>query len=284
MSFYKTEKLEKDLYKIVDILSEELFPIQVFLVIGKERAALIDTGIGIGSIKEEVEKITQLPIIVLHTHGHLDHVGGDRWFSELYLHPQEYVYSQEEATELTPVKQEILLRLTNDAALLDAAANKIQPNPNLRYLSVKEGDHFDLGGVILKTVEISGHTKGSIAFVSQDGRFAFTGDGIADIHWFDEDDEFNTIEAFLETLNHFEKFAKNNKQIYASHLKNPFTPELVHQLQTAANNILNGSIDDIEKADYLFLKHGYLYAHRVGNACIYYKKENIYKKQGSKWK
>jgi glyoxylase-like metal-dependent hydrolase (beta-lactamase superfamily II) len=46
-----------------------------YLVIGTEQAALIDTGMGIGNIQTEVKRLTDLPVIVINTHGHFDHIG-----------------------------------------------------------------------------------------------------------------------------------------------------------------------------------------------------------------
>ncbi len=54
-----------------------------YLVIGKKKALLVDTGLGIKDIKKEVEKITDLPIIVINTHSHFDHVGGNSLFDNV---------------------------------------------------------------------------------------------------------------------------------------------------------------------------------------------------------
>ena len=45
------------------------------LVIGKKRALLFDTGCGMDNIKETVESITDLPLLVILSHGHFDHIG-----------------------------------------------------------------------------------------------------------------------------------------------------------------------------------------------------------------
>jgi glyoxylase-like metal-dependent hydrolase (beta-lactamase superfamily II) len=50
----------------------------VSLVIGPEKAALIDTGCGIGNLRQAVEEVTDKPVIVINTHTHLDHLGGNR--------------------------------------------------------------------------------------------------------------------------------------------------------------------------------------------------------------
>lgn len=59
------------------------------MVIGEQKAALIDTGCGIGYLRTAVEAITDKPVIVINTHTHADHLGSNRQFDEIamYEHP-----------------------------------------------------------------------------------------------------------------------------------------------------------------------------------------------------
>lgn len=57
-----------------------------FLLLGETRAALIDTGLGIDSIKRITDQVTDLPIIVLTTHVHADHIGGHGDYETIYVH------------------------------------------------------------------------------------------------------------------------------------------------------------------------------------------------------
>lgn len=57
-----------------------------FLLLGETRAALIDTGLGIDSIKRITDQLTDLPIIVLTTHVHADHIGGHGDYDTIYVH------------------------------------------------------------------------------------------------------------------------------------------------------------------------------------------------------
>lgn len=52
-----------------------------YLFVGTTKAVLFDTGLGVKNIRHEVKKITQLPIIVLNSHSHYDHVGGNSKFN-----------------------------------------------------------------------------------------------------------------------------------------------------------------------------------------------------------
>ena len=61
----------------------------MFLLEGEERAMLIDTGMGVGDLRGAVEMITDKPLVVVHTHGHIDHTGNARQFDEIWLHPAD---------------------------------------------------------------------------------------------------------------------------------------------------------------------------------------------------
>src|SRR2546425_868523 len=59
-----------------------------YLVAGKERAVLIDTGMGISPIAPVARNLTNLPLSVLLTHNHYDHVGGAKDFDRIAIHPE----------------------------------------------------------------------------------------------------------------------------------------------------------------------------------------------------
>ncbi|MDQ2683909.1 MAG: MBL fold metallo-hydrolase, partial [Chloroflexota bacterium] len=73
------------------IIEEPLHSEQVksYLVLGSARAALIDTGMGVGDIRALVESLTSLPVIVLQSHAHNDHIGGSWQFDEVLVHQLE---------------------------------------------------------------------------------------------------------------------------------------------------------------------------------------------------
>ena len=60
-----------------------------FLLIGEDKAALIDTGLGIDNIKRIADKLTRLPIIVITTHVHWDHIGSHGEFDSILVHEAE---------------------------------------------------------------------------------------------------------------------------------------------------------------------------------------------------
>ncbi|MBI3731992.1 MAG: MBL fold metallo-hydrolase [Chloroflexi bacterium] len=81
-----------------------------YLVAGRERAALIDTGLGIGDMSAEVRRITSLPVIVVNTHAHWDHRGENYKYANIAIHHLEaanldrLVGSEQLAAQAAPAK------------------------------------------------------------------------------------------------------------------------------------------------------------------------------------
>ncbi len=275
---YQVNRLSDSLYSIREDISDGRFPILIYLVAGTRKAVLIDTGLGTGNLRKTAESITGLPIAVLHTHAHGDHVGADSQFGEIYLNERDFGPSGEgyDARALARQRgQFIRARLAgaDGPERHGPAANHLAEIRETRCRKIGDGDIADLGGIRLRAVATPGHTPGSLSYVDEAHGCAFTGDGIADIHWFDGT---VAVEDFLNTLRHFEANAKGVERIYAAHLPEPFGMDLVRDLQSAAEAILGGARDAVENADYQFLRHGKLYVHRSGAATIYYRRENVY--------
>lgn len=149
----------------------------MFLVIGEEKAALIDTGMGCFDLKALVESITDLPLFVLVTHGHADHCGGWDQFDEVWLHPAD----REKALAVTREHRVESCRrmrgLEGDADVWDYADDsprEWKSVPRIRELD--DGMLFDLGGRKIVTVHTPGHSAGSCSFIDSTSRILFSGD------------------------------------------------------------------------------------------------------------
>lgn len=153
-----------------------------YLVTGNERGLIIDTMNGYEDVKKLAETLTDLPLTVVNTHGHPDHIYGNIYFEKAYLHPAdipiaEHFYKEEE------FKREGL-----NAGLKPA-----------EFLPIKEGMSFDLGGVVLDVYEVPGHTPGGIALLDRQDRILFTGDSI-NMHTWMQLPESLPMEKFLQSL------------------------------------------------------------------------------------
>ena len=151
-----------------------------YLITGSECALLVDSVNGYEDLKAITKTLTDLPVIVVNTHGHGDHIYGNVYFEEAWLHPADFaLYDQ-----------------------FFGYAKDIMEQNNLKPCPVKAleiGQIFDLGGVQLEVVDLSGHTAGSIGLLDKDARIIYTGDGLNTHLWMQLDHSLS-ISAMLETF------------------------------------------------------------------------------------
>lgn len=85
--WFTLERIDED----TDILSEYRHweETHCYLLRGRERSLLIDTGLGICDIRQAVDRLTDRPVAAVATHIHWDHIGGHRYFPEFYAHEAE---------------------------------------------------------------------------------------------------------------------------------------------------------------------------------------------------
>jgi len=156
----------------------ELGQSHAYLVEGEAYAALIDTGMGIGDIRAVVEALTSRPVIVLNTHTHWDHVGGNHRFEYIGVHPAEAENLQH--SRLSEASPQYLRRLQENGHPFppDFDAKRFQPQPSSASFFLEHGQEIDLGGRQLIVWHTPGHSPGSVCFVEEVERLMFAGDTV----------------------------------------------------------------------------------------------------------
>ena len=82
MKPYTVTQINENTWQIAEVYHLPA-ALPMYLIVGTERAALIDTGIGMGNLRATVEEITDLPVSVYNTHAHLDHAAGNNEFDRV---------------------------------------------------------------------------------------------------------------------------------------------------------------------------------------------------------
>ncbi len=147
-----------------------------YLVTGDERALLFDTGLGIGDIASVVAELTPLPVVVLNSHTHYDHVGGNHAFDEVYGTDLDYTVrhaagrSPEEVAEF--VGDGWIWKET--PAGFDRGSYRGRPFEVTHV--VRHGERIDLGGVVLEVLLTPGHAPDALCLLDRSRRRLFTGD------------------------------------------------------------------------------------------------------------
>lgn len=148
-----------------------------YLVMGEDRAALIDTGLGVADIKAVVQRLTRLPIVVVTTHVHWDHIGGHDGFADVAVHRDDADWLRHGI----PVPLESLrANFTRERPTtpypedFDPASWEAFMGEPTRLLN--DGDEINLGGRALRVLHTPGHSPGHICLYDPSTGTVFTAD------------------------------------------------------------------------------------------------------------
>lgn len=194
--WYHVREIERGVYCIA-----EPSHVNSFLVLGSNRAALIDTGLNVADIAAVVRSITDVPVLVVNTHYHHDHTGNNWRFADIAIHElgADQLSAGPSALELAAFITFVgrVIEVARAAIPLDdtyfhlfEAASAPRPFPAgfdpLRYsvkgtaatVKLADGDEIDLGGRKLRVIHTPGHTPDSICLLESEAHVLFGGDTI----------------------------------------------------------------------------------------------------------
>lgn len=146
-----------------------------YLIVGEKQALLFDTGMGISDIRKAASGLTPLPIIVLNSHTHNDHVGGNWQFETVYGMDTDFTRANAKGSR--PDAQEELGpgMICGDLPKgFDSKAYATRPWKISRFLH--DHDTIDLGGRTLEVLSTPGHTPDAISLLDRAHGLLFTGD------------------------------------------------------------------------------------------------------------
>lgn len=162
-----------------------LLAANIWLIHGRDRDLVIDSGLGVASLRVGLPQMFQRTPALVVTHGHLDHLGGAHEFEEIWAHPAERVERSGRGT-LLPHRLGAVLGAPDGAfgeevlidalptATYDPQTYQLQPVTPTRGLG--EGDVIDLGDLQFRVLHLPGHTPGSIGLYEPDMKMLVSGD------------------------------------------------------------------------------------------------------------
>ncbi len=185
-SNFKEVSISDDWFKIYEIAANLVVFYEprhyeqtlVNLIIGRERAALIDTGCGIGDLRKAVKAVTDKPVVVINTHTHPDHLGSNYQFGDVAMfdHPLAHRVAEKGVPHQT-MQNEILA----EKLVIKPWPQDFDPNgfclPPFRVSRwLRPGDRIDLGDRDLFVIHTPGEAADHICLLDRTDRLLFCGD------------------------------------------------------------------------------------------------------------
>lgn len=147
-----------------------------YLILGQDRALLFDTGIGVGDIGALVRALTDLPVSVLNSHTHYDHVGGNHYFDNIYGTSTEYTANHARGRSNEEVKEFVGPGWVWKPMPNGITVDNYHSKPFEINDYIEDGSKIDLGGKILEVFLVPGHTPDALVLMDREERLLFMGD------------------------------------------------------------------------------------------------------------
>ncbi|MEM7427132.1 MAG: MBL fold metallo-hydrolase [Pseudomonadota bacterium] len=178
--WYRVRTVGDDVTHIDEPHIKTFYRCNIWHVRGRDRDLLVDSGMGVVSLREHVPLVTEKPCIALASHTHFDHIGCHHEFSERLIHPAEADLLANPTRENTfadkYARDDIFTMLPPEPYVSAEYAVKGAPATRM----VVDGDVIDLGDRHFEVIHTPGHSPGGIALWEQASGILFSGDIVYD--------------------------------------------------------------------------------------------------------
>jgi glyoxylase-like metal-dependent hydrolase (beta-lactamase superfamily II) len=180
-TWYETRSVGDGVTWIFEPHIKEYYRCNIWHVRGRDRDLLIDSGMGVVSLREQIPLVSERPLLAVASHTHFDHVGTHHEFAERAVHPAEAEVLAHPNRANTVADKYV----TDDSIFTqlppgdwDAMRYDVQPAPASTLLP--EGSRVDTGDRSFEVFHLPGHSPGSIALYERASGILFAGDVIYD--------------------------------------------------------------------------------------------------------
>ncbi len=178
--WYRTKKLSDDITLIQERYVKEFYRCNIWHIRGRDRDMLVDSGMGVVSLREQVPLVTEKPCLAVASHTHFDHIGAHFEFDQRLVHRLEADIMANPTRETT----------LTDVYVHDGMFSQMPPEPytSAQYAVtgapatqlLEDGDTIDLGDRRFEIIHTPGHSPGGISLFEHATGILFSGDVVYD--------------------------------------------------------------------------------------------------------
>lgn len=239
MEYYTSEKITDRVTAIRSMSGEILY-----ITEGREKAVLIDTCAGVGHLRKFVEKLTDKPVAVLLSHGHIDHAMGAPEFEQVYMNRKDISLYQSQCS-VEERKGYVAACIGPEAAAGIPEEEYVDARPDQRFEELEEGMVFDLGEIHIEAYAFPGHTKGCMIFLIREERILILGDACNNATFLFDDICSTVPEYQKQVIRTAELLAGKYDRVFLMHhiIEAPGT--VLGEMSEVCDTILAGKADNI---------------------------------------
>ena len=174
--YIEVYQFRDNLYSLFHPNCDGMGDVWMHLIIGPEKAMLIDTGYGLGDIKALVYELSGgKDLIVVNTHDHFDHAYGNCRFDKIYCSEFLVPYLENQHAHMW----DYLFDDFGNNIWLEFDRKDLPVFRPYEIVGVPDGYTWDLGGGYeVELIFTGGHAAGHAAYLDKHNRILFTGDNI----------------------------------------------------------------------------------------------------------
>ena len=210
-----------------------------YLIVGTKQAVLFDTGMGIGNIRKVVAQLTSRPVVVLNSHTHNDHVGGNWQFNFVFGMDTAFTRANAKGSR-EAAQEEIGPGMICGELPKGFDARSYVTKPWRISLTVHDGFKINLGGGrTLEIVATPGHTPDAICLLDRANGLLFTGDTYypAPIWLFRPETD---LDAYVASVKRIADLAPQLKMVLGAHNVPVAEPTVLPRLLVAIQDVRAG--------------------------------------------
>lgn len=183
-NWYTTHSVGDDVTLIAERHILEYYRCNIWHVRGRDKDLLVDSGMGVVSLREYVPLVTEKPVVAVASHTHFDHIGAHFEFDgeadERLCHPLEVDILASPTRHLTVADTCVSDDIFTQLPPAPYQSTEYNVNATSATRTVVDGDIIDIGDRVFEVIHTPGHSPGGIALWEAKTGILFSGDIVYD--------------------------------------------------------------------------------------------------------